>query len=341
MKNVQLESRKSSRYLDFVFVIALLMIMLKFITKYNYSFPDYISYYNAYSIVGSLGVNGYTQMEIGFRVLCLIFNEFGFTYDQFYLVLVVFSLFLIFRTISFFSRKKSFVLLMYIVFPFFLDLVQIRYLLASSLVLYSIKYLTTKFKKRYVLVYLIFNIIAVSIQVTTAYYFIFLLAKFFKQKNIIKISAIGIVIITIVSGKLGGLLMSSELTSHYAAYTGNTIKPIGSISIMILMLFNIISICKFISKFKNEKESFLSLIIRLNITVLPIMPIFFINTDIFRIYRNLLVLNNCVFVNSALNFRREDGDLIIYYFVFLGSFLGIVYIFLVNSNINLIKLFLN
>ena len=50
-------------------------------------------------------------------------------------------------------------------------------------------------------------------------------------------------------------------------------------------------------------------------------------------------VNNCVFVNSIFNFKKKDGELLIYYFIFLGSFLGIVYIFLINSNINLIKLF--
>ncbi|MCE0560874.1 EpsG family protein [Limosilactobacillus fermentum] len=339
MENDQLKSQKSFRYLDFMFILALLLFMFNLISKYDYFFPDYINYYNAYETVGGLGVNGYNQMEIGFRVLCLLFNKLGFSYDQFYLVLVVFSLFLILRTISFFSEKRSFILLMYITFPFLLDLVQIRYLLASSLVLYAIRYLTTKFEKKYIFVYLIFNIIAITIQVTASYYLIFLLVRLFKQKNIIKISMVGMTIVAILSGKLGSLLMSSELTSHYAAYTGNTIKPIGSISIMILMLLNIISIYKFTSKFMDGKRDFSSLIVRLNIVVLPIMPLFFTNTDIFRIYRSLLILNNCVFVNSIFNFKKKDGELLIYYFIFLGSFLGIAYIFLINSNINLIKLF--
>lgn len=147
MENDQLKYQKSFRYLDFMFILALLLFMFNLISKYDYFFPDYINYYNAYETVGGLGVNGYNQMEIGFRVLCLLFNKLGFSYDQFYLVLVVFSLFLILRTISFFSEKRSFILLMYITFPFLLDLVQIRYLLASSLVLYAIRYLTTKFEK--------------------------------------------------------------------------------------------------------------------------------------------------------------------------------------------------
>lgn len=340
MENDQLESQKSFRYLDFIFVIALILFMFNLITKYNYSFPDYINYYNAYETVGSLGVNGYNQMEIGFRVLCLLFSKLGLAYDQFYLVLVIFSLFLIFRTISFFSEKKSFVLLMYIIFPFLLDLVQIRYLLASSLILYATKYLTTKFKRRYIFVYLIFNIIAITIQVTTAYYLVFVLAKFFNQKNVIKVSAVGMIIVAILSGKLGTLLTNNVLTSHYVAYVGNTIRPVGALSIMFLMLLNLISLYKFTSRFADDRKNFGALILRLNTLVLPIMPLFFINTDIFRISRSLLLLNNCIFLNSIVNFQKKDSELLVYYFMFIISFLGIVYIFLINSNIDLVKLFL-
>lgn len=324
-------------YFQYFGISIVIIMLLLTIFKYNYLYPDYFAYYNAYNSISVFGLDGNTQMELGFRILCKCATFFNLEYRQFYLVLEIISFILIYSTISFFSKNKLVPLILYFVFPFALDVVQIRNFLAGAIVVFSIRYLTSKYSKKYILLYVLLNLIAISIQMTMVYYLILIIVRIFKNKGTFGIMLLGIITLVVIGGKISALLSDYSLTSRYTVYISNQLNPIGSLSVIGLLLLSTFLTFTFSYYMTGAEKSIAVTVFRINLLMLSLYPIFFVNTDIFRIFRNLIIINSCVFANSISSFRRSNSILLLYYFLYIIDFIGLTYIFLINSNMTLLN----
>lgn len=345
MEENQLNSLKiNSRIIkifDYLLMIFITCFIIKMIQKYNFAFPDYQNYYNIYSEIGLEGIQSVNGVETGFKILCLLFYNLGFSYLQFYMILMMISLILLYETVFYYTKIRSIVFIFYIIFPFCLDIVQIRNLLAGAIVVFSIKFLSNSFKKGGLFYYLILNALAISIHFTAAYYFLFLLAKFVNKKNLLKFVVMITVLVVFSLSKINELLNSSEFTTKYLAYTGNQIKLSGVVAVIFLISCS--TFCLYFMTQENlgqpeHDDRDFEFLFKVNMLMLPLIVVFFINIDIFRLFRNLIILNNCVFVYNIFHAKRLTVSRLIIYGLYLACFVGFAYTFLYYSNGELVSL---
>jgi hypothetical protein len=141
----------------------LITFTLFVLISFNYDNADYLSYQILFENANFFNISNY---DLGFFYLIQFFKMFGFSYSQFFFIISSTLIILLARRIYVYSKNPSLVLLLYGIFPFFYDIVQIRNLIVLVFLVYSIKYLMVlNFKNFFVFVSIIilaslFHIIA-------------------------------------------------------------------------------------------------------------------------------------------------------------------------------------
>lgn len=124
------------------FVAFILMLFAWILFWGNTMNPDYENYVRNYlTIKYSAGVFAGNNTQIGFAVLVKLATLIGLSYEWFLAVVVLWAYLLIHSTVSKFSNNYNYIYLLYFIFPFFLDVVQIKNFLAMAIFIYAIKYL--------------------------------------------------------------------------------------------------------------------------------------------------------------------------------------------------------
>src|SRR5690606_36363448 len=122
--------------LIFIFILSLIFGL-------TINHPDYISYVIIYDNIIDPAYLDSTSTEIGYKYLMLFFKTMGFDY-HFVMILISFlGLSIISSSIDrYFSNKKNYwILIIYLIYPFFFDLVQIRNFIGFVLIVYSFRFL--------------------------------------------------------------------------------------------------------------------------------------------------------------------------------------------------------
>lgn len=126
--------KKKSKIVFFFFFLLLWVIY-----GFNCSNPDYLNYKYTYDTV--LQSTGGEITEPLFLLLAKGFNLMGANYQTFLCVVSFTGLMLIAIRVWKMSPYPNMVLFLYFIFPFPVDVVQLRFFLAMSLIIYSTKYL--------------------------------------------------------------------------------------------------------------------------------------------------------------------------------------------------------
>ena len=106
----------------------------------NFDNADYLNYKNLYDYVSYSGT-GYSTSQIGLVLIMKLASRIGFEYHHFLMLLSLVGIYLISHTVNRYTDKPQFVFLLYCVYPFLLDIVQVKHFLAMSIIVYSFKYL--------------------------------------------------------------------------------------------------------------------------------------------------------------------------------------------------------
>lgn len=142
---------------------------------------DYIVYsdfFNFHSL--SLG----SMTEPLYLLINTLAYETGMSYDVFFALQVAVSLLLLYNAFNFFKTRKSIVLTLYLLFPFAISVVQIRYFLATSIVIFAMKYLFLYFREKSLkclLYYVFFVIVAGLIHYATVFFLVCLVPVVFRK----------------------------------------------------------------------------------------------------------------------------------------------------------------
>lgn len=317
-------------------VTILMFFLLVVLMGGSISNIDYSIYENMYNL------NNFTK-DIGFGVLINISNTIGLNFLVFKLIISLFGLSLIYHSLGKLKISKYYFSILYLIYPFFFDVVQIRNFLTMAIVVFAIS-LQIKNKSRKTITFIFLILIAASIQkIALAYLPIILVSN--RHKNKLSYLITGILITSSMALVLSG--NASNVVSQVINYVSNyfvglenyvevntELGWIISIFQQVMNVFLVFSSKKiFISLNKNTLENveetlinkqykFIQLILNINILMLLYVPLFTIDENFTRIIRNIMVINLFVYslcIEKIMSFYREQGHFLVKYLIYTGG----------------------
>lgn len=332
-----------------------------------YSNADYAIYLNRYK----LSVQGLNlSTEWGFNFLCYLSNQLGFTYQVFLILISLCGLLLMSSTVFRYTSNYGYVLALYFIFPFLLDAVQIRNFFATSIIVYSIRFLISDSNKD-TLCYILLVLLAASIHYSMLFCLIFILAKYLHKSNIIIITFSLVILIYIAN--IGGTDMIFNIASslankqvieeifhkNFIGYKNikmirnsiiSTLSIIGFIlikNVVIIKLTKIKDSYNFDGVNLNTKFKYINIITKINILSFVSIPLIFYSIEFYRIQQNLLLLNYIVFSFYFINKKLERKKVNISYknvFFIISNIVYIsipMYVYIFSSKGNIESVFLS
>ena len=288
------------------FITNVLFLWMWFIIGFNTDNADYtlgycVPYYD-------LSQN---YFEIGYRYLNILGRACGLTFFQFRLILMTVMLFLLCDSIKKYAHFPVFITILYMVYPFLLQSVQIRNALSASIVIYALRYLDEG-KPSYKYVILVF--LAASIHKISLIYLFLVLVRRKDLSSIFKISGLLFTLLYIVivffKDKILSflyLLLEDERIYFYANLNEQHILVKSMLPYMIVgILFFYLFIIK---KQKNDKLKNITpldkTLLKVSVALLGFLPLFLIDGNYYRIWAFFLP----VIYMAILNINNYTGKL--------------------------------
>lgn len=318
---------KKSKIILFV-ILGTMWILFGF----NTNNADYINYeliYNGY----------YPNHEIGFMKLISLFKYYNLSYQIFLIIVSFIGLLFLKIIIKQYTININYVIALYFIYPFFLDITQIRNFIAMIIFLFSIKYLNNSHKYN-IIKYILCILLASIFHYSFLFYFILLLTKIKKIKNLYFIILPTVFMLMFISYtnlhyKVLSLIFNNDKVLLWFTYRAK----IGFIIPIVLQIFSLFFILiiynnNFIHVKTKLSDMFnfiyIQNIYKVNIIMLLLIPLYIFNMTFFRLYRNILILNYIVVANSKFNINAKVTNvclktLYVYYIIILFLYL-ILYI---------------
>ena len=281
-----------------------------------YNCSDDGMYQMMYNYIKVNGFTFYSTTEIGFTFFVYLCTKVGLSYKLFRTLIAIIGLLLMQKTVLDFSKKYSLVFILYFIYPYMLDVIQIRNFLAASIVIFSIRFLIKNTRKGD-LQYLVGILIAVSIHYMAVFFIPFI---FFKRYSVNRLAKIALYIVpvlcvltstpiipNIVSSIVGENLAASIEAYFQRAHWGFLLLWARQGAITVLAYF-----CYQFLQDKDIEEEWKVLnnvIIKLNIYLIIIcFPLLMFNGNFFRLLRPMLFLNYIV-ISQVLYLDAKRGSI--------------------------------
>lgn len=289
--------------------------------------PDYGNYLIRYNNIG-IGEASFDILNAGSFILMYLFNLFNFSYTS-YLLFVAISIFSIIISLTNKISKSSLLcILLYYIFSFMIDLVQINHFISMVLLTTSLFSLYNyEYKKSYLLFF-----ISVSFHITSLFFLPFFILHKFKKKSllILTFSLLMLLVLIIQTGFLEKVLFeylsSFDLQSLKKYFIS---KPIlGLIPVVFLQCTNFLIIRHIYYKTRScNKHTMYEFVYKLNIYVLCAIPFCMIHLVFERCFRVIILFNIIVFVNYIYSFCCKKRLSYVLYFIFYQFLFCFWYIF--------------
>lgn len=162
----------------------LVFLVLWLLFAFNTVNNDRGNYCSLYYYINNSG-NFNRGIEIGFQLCMKYAYDLGFTYEQFQILIATIFLFAISLYIKEYSLDPLFNLILYAIFPFVLDTIQLRNSLALVFILMAFHYLykaNIEKKKIYVIAFAIFILIASLFHQVALIYLLYSIALYDTKK---------------------------------------------------------------------------------------------------------------------------------------------------------------
>lgn len=166
MKTINSLTIRKSKLLSILFLI-FLWILFGFNTKTNDS-ENYKFFYEALS-----NTNYIFGLEPGFALFMRITNKLNLDYTQFLCIYSFIGLCFFWNYVRRYSKYTPMVVVLYAVFPFFFQIIQIRFFMSSMISLWAFHFLIDK-RKHYIYNFIIFIIIAATFHISALFYLLML-----------------------------------------------------------------------------------------------------------------------------------------------------------------------
>ena len=315
-------------------VIAMFLLLFMWLLFWgNTMNPDYEAYSSLYSNIQH-GVPAFEKvdMEIGFILIMRLCTLLGLNYTGFLALTSLCCYLMIHSTVKLYCRNYNYVYLLYFIFPFFIDVIQIRNFIAMSILIYSVRFLVMsgiKGKVRYVVLLLL----ATTIHRVSLVYLPMILIRPEKKNNLIYCLATCSLLFSILF-----LLNDKEIpifASYIESYIGhgkyltyfNKKTNWGWILFCYLQLssFIMVTFSKRIyykynrnlttTYYCDANRKYINIMYYINILLMIYMPLFILNANFTRIIRNIILLNYIVY--SIVNKVIDNIDIKVLYSIFV------------------------
>lgn len=324
------------------FLCVLIGLNIHHLSNSNYYNMDFTNYYTLY-LGNENGISG-RDIEIGFQFIMVLCNKLGITFNMFRLLISIVGYVLIYDTIKKYTKYINYVFLLYFIFPFLNDAIQIRNFLSMSIIIYAFRYLIEN-KKNNNIKYILCIIIASSIHITSLFYLIFLLARVFRKRFILGVSIYFSVILVILSYTnlyptlVSFIIKSNKVISYFDRRTTWGLIIVFGVLIMLVMSFYIMHKKCYLYYLNNItkntslklRKEFLDILWKCNILLIITAPLLVYDFNFIRLYRNILFLNYIVFVHAILIAKKNKQELMIYVGIALFV-VGSLFIFFYGMN---------
>lgn len=260
--------------------------------------------------------NEFFSKDFGFGILVSIFKKMNLDYYALKMFVSVVGFILINHTLKKYVEDYKPFFVLYIIYPYFFDVVQVRNFLAMSIFIYSIPYLLEDTKKGNIK-YFVLVLLAATIQKTALIYLpILFVRKINNQKYSKKLFGVIIVIsilisiyrpllnsfisflINNVSGYLEGLgtKLSIQTNFGWIVQWGIQFTNYYFINAGRNIIYKFSSEDSSISDKTNKMKKYSTLILNINYYMFLFLPLYILTPTFARIMRNVLVLNYVVYV---------------------------------------------
>ena len=306
-------------------IVALLTIVfLGWLSLISINIADFSSYQGIYYAISK---DQLYQTGYGWYFLNSIGRNLGLTYIQFKTILVIVSLILLFITIKcFVGQNLNYIWALYLLYPSLINITQIRFAFAVSLVLVGLIFL---FKKKLwsTIVYVLIVLMAISIHTGTSYYLLFLLIPIIEKKERLFSGILIIITICLLPFKnflrqIVRIFANDRQTSYF-----DNSSNLGAILVMIGVIIVFWLLSKYLDKnikqnakaTKNEKDvsRFIS---NINLCMLFILPLIPLSVELARVQRISWIL---LYMQLAL-FLVTREDVILGRMRVNSKFLGLI-----------------
>jgi len=326
--------RKKKKPLALFTVLALLIILM----ASNTHNPDYYIYKRWYEF-NIIGTSEYLYFFISG-----LFNKIGFSFDIFRIIYSIICLLLINSTVRKIYGDSVFFWFLYFLYPFMMDVVQVRNFIAMSIFIYAIPLLLSK-KRWDWLIFLALLAAAVFFQ---KIFILFLPVAFlmkFKESKIFKyIMVIGILIVVMLtiffSSGLG--IVSNWLLENFAEYDFriNTymksnfefVKQLFFVAANFFLLFWSKKILDNRKKIEPEiftrdlkaglQFKFVELMYWINLFIFLYSPLIVINSSFSRLFRNVIPLNYLAAVCTISFIKPDKSQKNLNKIIYISAILG-------------------
>lgn len=299
---ILLSSFFSKKNLDILFV-PIAFVYMAILMGGNTFNPDSEIYSNMYFN------NNFTK-DIGFGFLINIFKSIGFNYLEFKLIISIIGLLIISISLFGLVKNKMFFYVLYFIYPFMFDVVQVRNFLCMAFLIAGFRCLISR-NNKVRLAFIFFVLIGASMQkIGLVYLPIFFIKDIYKKKWINK-SVIVIVVLSFIIGFFSDYLQGFAINAlsifedNFAGLNNylDVNTRLGWIVFWLqqIFAFYIISLGRnlLITMEYNVSEKFINFVnimYSTNYYMFLFLPFFVLDESFTRIIRNLIPLNLMVTV---------------------------------------------
>lgn len=204
------------------FIQVIMIVYIYIIMAFNINNPDYTNYSSGYYFIGIGEYTGWIK-DYGYLFLVEIANKVGLDYSEFLIVFFAVCTVLLVKIVNLYSSSPNAVLSMLMLYPLFINIIQIRLFLAILIVLFAIQYLN-EYKFSNLLKYLFALVLATSLHLSAVFFsclmMLYIRKKIYFLVLLFTILLVGIlffpVILNVINsfteGKLDGYMESNYIT---------------------------------------------------------------------------------------------------------------------------------
>lgn len=274
----------------------------------NTNNPDTTIYYNMYYN------KSFFDKDVGFGYLIQMSNNLGWSINTFRLIIAIVGLVLITSAVNYWLTKPSLFYLIYFIYPYMMDVVQVRNFLAMSIFVFALRFLVieSKEEKKNALLYVLLLLVASSIQKTALVYLPLVLINRVERKKFLKgiitfaaflsvfvglnssmVNLIGQYVLNNLSESLSGSAGFLTRNTHY----GWMILWAEQICNVMLVYYTNKLYLKDCDKMTDTKQTafrnglYLEVMLWINIYCFCFCPLYVLNINFYRIMRNVMVAN--------------------------------------------------
>lgn len=285
---------------------------------------------NNYKLFYSFAQNGirYTGIEYGFYAFMRICSILKMNYQEFLMVYSLVGNILIGNSILNYSKyKTSWVILLFIFFPYLHVLSAVRNFMAFAFILWGIRYLFGN-GKRSIIKYCICIVIASLFHISAIYAFIYLMCKLEYKKVMYIVFSFSIFgfIILLFGDKIIGILIG--IIPKLQVYLSLGLEGTRGITKIFLAIYfwGKIILCYFIKKENDISYNYkLSVLCKINMLTIVAFPLCVFDMDFMRIEYDIIIVMSIfvydsLYANKNLKKNKSNMQVIkvvypIYYFI--------------------------